>query len=138
MAFELDPRLASDTHRIASMETCELLLMNDRRWPWLILVPRIEQAMEWHELFTDQRQDIDFEVANIASALKAITGCEKINIASLGNMVRQLHIHVIARGEGDANWPGPVWGFGESKAYEDKEANTLIAQIQLMIGMDTQ
>jgi diadenosine tetraphosphate (Ap4A) HIT family hydrolase len=107
-----------------------LLLANDKRWPWLILVPRMEDAVEWHELFTDQRQDIDLEIANSASVLKAITGCEKVNIASLGNMVRQLHIHVVARSNGDPNWPGPVWGYGEGAPYDPVMADKLVQNLQ--------
>ena len=128
--FRLDPKLAADTFAVKSMDSCELLLANDKRWPWLILVPRMEDAVEWHELFTDQRQDIDLEIANSASVLKAITGCEKVNIASLGNMVRQLHIHVVARSNGDPNWPGPVWGYGESAPYDPATADKLVQNLQ--------
>ena len=135
MPFELDKQIAKDTFPVASLDTCELRLMNDSRWPWFILVPRIDEACEWHELFTDQRQDIDFEVANVASALKAVTGCEKINIASLGNMVRQLHIHIIARNSGDANWPGPVWGFGEPGSYDDTTSEELIQAMANALGL---
>lgn len=128
--FNLHPQLAADCLHIKSMDTCELLLLNDSRWPWLILVPRIENAVEWHELFTDQRQDIDLEVANVASVLKGLTGCEKMNIASLGNIVRQLHIHVIARREGDANWPGPVWGHETATPYRDEAAKNFIETLR--------
>ena len=133
--FTLDPRLDSDTIKIADLDLCELRLMNDARWPWLILVPRLENAIEWHELFTDQRQDIDFEISNVAGILKSLTGCQKINIASLGNVVRQLHIHVIARNEGDSNWPGPVWGFGEKKPYKPEQADHLIETIREQLGV---
>lgn len=133
--FKADPRLDGDTIKIADLDMCELRLMDDARWPWLILVPRLKEAIEWHELFTDQRQDIDFEIANVAGVLKSITGCEKINIGSLGNMVRQLHIHVIARSEGDANWPGPVWGFGEKQRYEADQAKSLIETIRQEMGL---
>lgn len=128
--FTLDPQLKADTLHVKSLDACELLLLNDKRWPWLILVPKIENAVEWHELFTDQRQDIDFEIANVASLLKAITGCEKINIASLGNSVRQLHIHIVARNEGDPNWPKPVWGFGDREPYQTQVSESLIETLQ--------
>ncbi len=128
-SFSLDPRLDADTIFVASLDTCELRLMNDARWPWLILVPRLEDAIEWHELFTDQRQDIDLEISQAAGILKALSGCGKINIASLGNAVRQLHIHVIARADGDPNWPGPVWGFGIREPYSDGKEEELIAMI---------
>ncbi len=133
-SFSLDPTLQADTLAIASLETCELLLMNDSRWLWFILVPRIENAVEWHELFSDQRQDIDLEIANVAGIMKAITGCEKINIASLGNSVRQLHIHVVARSEGDPNWPKPVWGFGEKSPYTPEGSTQIIEAVRDWLG----
>ncbi|MEM9332503.1 MAG: HIT family protein [Pseudomonadota bacterium] len=129
--YDLDRRLADDTIHIGSLETSELLLMNDSRWFWLILVPRIEDAEEWHELHTDQRQDIDFEVANVASVLKGMSACKKVNIASLGNVVSQLHIHIVARNEGDENWPGPVWGVGEKVPYHEDAAQQ-IAEVLCM------
>lgn len=133
--FTLDERLKRDTLGVASLETCDLLLMNDSRWLWFILVPRLEDAVEWHELFADQRQDIDLEIANVAGIVKGMTSCEKINIASLGNMVRQLHIHVVARNSGDPNWPAPVWGFGEKTPYSTDGANQIIDVIRSHIGV---
>lgn len=134
--FTLNPNLEQDTIPVASLDTCELRLMNDSRWLWLILVPRIEDAVEWHELFADQRQDIDLEIANVAGILKGMTSCEKINIASLGNMVRQLHIHVVARNQGDANWPGPIWGFGEKATYTEQGSTQIIETLQAHLGVE--
>ena len=133
--FELDERLERDTIPVASLDFCELLLLNDNRWPWLILVPRLENAVEWHELFSDQRQDLDLEISNVAAVLKAMTECEKINIASLGNMVRQLHIHIIARNAGDDNWPGPVWGFEDAVPYSEDGADQLIDVLRTHLGI---
>ncbi len=124
--FKLDERLEADTHLVCELENCSLRLLDDTRWPWLVLVPRIAGAEEWHVLTKGQRIMIDDEVARVASALKEMTGCQKINIASIGNMVRQLHIHVVARNEGDANWPGPVWGFGTREPYDVDSATTFI------------
>jgi len=124
--FVLNQQLEADTHLVSELENCSLRLLDDTRWPWLILVPRIEGVEEWHTLTKGQRIMIDDEVARVASALKTMTGCEKINIASIGNMVRQLHIHVIARDEGDANWPGPVWGYGERESYAQENATSFI------------
>jgi len=133
--MKLDPRLVEDTIKIADLDMCELRLMDDSRWPWLILVPRLERAVEWHELFTDQRQDIDFEISNAASILKSLTGCQKINIASLGNVVSQLHIHVVARSDGDPNWPAPVWSYGEKVTYKPEQSAQLIETIQEQLGV---
>lgn len=124
--FVLNAQLEADTHLVSELENCSLRLLDDARWPWLVLVPRIDGAQEWHDLTKGQRIMIDDEVTRAASALKAMTGCEKINIASIGNMVRQLHIHVIARNEGDANWPGPVWGYGKRKPYRQTDATSFI------------
>ena len=112
--------------------------MDDARWPWLILVPRIDGATEWHDLFTDQRQDIDMEVSYLAGLMKQVTECEKVNIASLGNIVRQLHIHIIARGPGDANWPGPVWGFEQKRPYEQGAAEMLIDNFRQLLELERQ
>ena len=135
MAFKLDARLESDTFPVAQLTLCELRLMNDARWPWLVLVPQVEGAVEWHELYSDQRQDIDFDIANVAAVLKAYTKCEKINVASLGNVVRQLHIHVVARSEGDPNWPGPVWGHGEKVPHDQDNAREIIQNIQNLLDL---
>jgi diadenosine tetraphosphate (Ap4A) HIT family hydrolase len=124
--FVLNKQLEADTHLVCELENCSLRLLDDARWPWLVLVPRVAGIEEWHDLSKGQRIMIDDEVARIASHLKAITGCEKINIATIGNMVRQLHIHVIARNQGDANWPGPVWGYGEREPYEVDSAKAFI------------
>jgi diadenosine tetraphosphate (Ap4A) HIT family hydrolase len=124
--FVLNKQLEADTHLVCELENCSLRLLDDARWPWLVLVPRIAGIEEWHDLSKGQRIMIDDEVARAASALKTMTGCEKINIAAIGNMVRQLHIHVIARNEGDANWPGPVWGYGEREPYSQKDAASFI------------
>jgi diadenosine tetraphosphate (Ap4A) HIT family hydrolase len=124
--FVLNKQLEADTHLVSELENCSLRLLNDARWPWLVLVPRIDGAQEWHDLKKGQRIMIDDEVARVASALKTMTGCEKINIATIGNMVRQLHIHVIARNEGDANWPGPVWGHGAREPYEPENTASFI------------
>ena len=124
--FVLNPQLEADTHLVSELESCYLRLLNDVRWPWLILVPRIVDIEEWHDLTKGQRIMIDDEVARVACALKTMTGCEKINIATIGNMVRQLHIHVIARNQEDANWPGPVWSYGEREPYEQDDADSFI------------
>lgn len=117
-AFKLDPRLENDTHTIGEMPLCRLLLMDDQRWPWLILVPRIEGIEEIHELGEAERRTLSEETAHVSAALKRATGCEKVNTAALGNIVRQLHVHAVARFDGDENWPGPVWGHGQRQPYE--------------------
>ena len=135
--FSLNSRLMADTKPICSFEKSELLLMNDARWPWLIVVPSIAGSVEWHELESKSGLLIDHDVSRSANALKQITNCEKINIASLGNMVRQLHIHIVARSAGDPNWPNPVWGFGEKITYVEKDAQELIEKIKFNLEVNT-
>lgn len=125
--FSLDPRLDADTLAVAQLPLSSLRLMNDSRWPWLILVPRIADACELHDLGDAEQQQLMREAALIGRVLKRATSCEKINTAAIGNILRQLHVHVISRKEGDANWPGPVWGFGMREPYEGEAANEFIA-----------
>ena len=101
---------------------CELRLMNDRRWPWLLLVPQRAGAEEIHDLTPLDQAMLTFETNMVAQALKKVTGCTKINTGALGNIVRQLHVHVVAAFEDDAGWPGPVWGHGLREPYQRRSA----------------
>ena len=118
MAFTLDPRLVADTHPVTRLGLCELLLMDDARWPWLVLVPRRVGAREVHALQPLDQVMLAHEQSLVAEALAGLTGCRSINVAALGNVVEQLHVHVVARDEGDANWPGPIWGHGRREPYD--------------------
>ncbi|MBX4889436.1 HIT domain-containing protein [Rhizobium bangladeshense] len=129
-AFELDPRLENDSVSIMVTGLCDLRLSKDARWPWLILVPRRADITEIFELTPLDQVLLAFETELVANALKKITGATKINVGALGNVVRQLHVHVIARFEGDANWPGPVWGFGRAEPYEDAKRDELTAKLR--------
>ena len=129
-SWQLDSRLAGDTLPVFDNGGVTILLMNDRRWPWLILVPKVAGAQELHDLGPEIGPVVMDIAISAGEKLKAMTGCEKINIAAIGNMVRQLHIHVIARNEGDQNWPGPVWGYGSAEPYEESEAAELVAKLK--------
>lgn len=115
--YVLDPRLAADTRPVADLALCELRLMDDARFPWLVLVPRRPGLAEVADLGEDDRRTLWHEVDRAAAALRAVAPCDKLNLGALGNIVRQLHVHVVARREGDAAWPGPVWGSGKAEAY---------------------
>ena len=117
MPFALDDRLARDSKPLVKMDLCEVRLLNDMRWPWLMLVPQREGLTELFELTPLDQTMLTFEQMTVAEALKRATGCLKINVGALGNIVRQLHVHVVARSEGDANWPGPIWGYGKGEPY---------------------
>jgi diadenosine tetraphosphate (Ap4A) HIT family hydrolase len=120
-AFELDARIDRDSALIKKLDLCQLRIQNDSRWPWLVMVPERPGMTEIFELSPADQTLLLAEVTKVGAALKKVTGATKINIAAIGNIVRQLHVHVIARFEGDANWPGPVWGFGQSTPYTDAE-----------------
>ena len=126
MSFALDERLAKDTFVVGDLPLCRVLLMNDSRWPWLILVPRREGAVELTDLDAADRAVLIEEAASAADFLKAHTGALKINLGALGNIVRQLHLHVVARDPGDPAWPGPVWSHGVAAPYAQDEAWALI------------
>lgn len=130
MTFALADRILADTTAIASLGLSELRLMNDKRFPWLMLVPRKVGAEEIIDLDAGERAVLTEEIAQVSAALRAITGCDKLNVAALGNIVRQLHIHVVARFAGDAAWPGPVWGAGEAIAYEAAERDRFVEKLR--------
>ncbi len=128
-AFTLDPRLAADSTPVARLALSELRLINDARFPWLLLVPRRANMAEIIDLDEGDRATLFGEIGTVATALKAMTRCDKLNIAALGNQVRQLHVHIVARFDGDAAWPGPVWGVGAPVAYEGETRDRLIAEL---------
>lgn len=119
--FSLDHRLEADTRPLMWLGLCEVRVMNDRRWPWLVLVPQRPGIAEIHDLTPLDQTMLTFEMTMAAEALKSVTRCFKINTGALGNIVRQLHLHVVARNEGDANWPGPVWGHGPREPWKNED-----------------
>jgi diadenosine tetraphosphate (Ap4A) HIT family hydrolase len=129
-AFIMDERLERDTLPVMTIGLCALRLRNDRRWPWLILVPQRPGIRELHELTPLDQAMLSFETVLVSEALAEATGCRKINTGALGNIVEQLHVHVIARNPGDPNWPGPVWGHGVAEPYGEEEAARLLSQVR--------
>ncbi len=127
--FELDRRLEADTQPVMWLGLCELRLMDDCRWPWLVLVPQRPGAEEIHDMTPLDQAMLTFETNMVAEALKSVTRCSKINSGALGNIVRQLHVHVIARSEGDAGWPGPVWGYGMREPYQGSDLRRFAERI---------
>ncbi|AKI02742.1 HIT family hydrolase, diadenosine tetraphosphate hydrolase [Hoeflea sp. IMCC20628] len=115
--FVLDPRLDRDSKLLIKLGLCQLRLMMDSRWPWVLLVPQRSGISEIFDMTPLDQTMLTFETALAAKALKQATGCLKINVGALGNQVRQFHLHIIARNEGDPAWPGPVWGHGEASAW---------------------
>lgn len=127
--FRLDERLARDSALITKLGLCQLRLQNDRRWPWLVLVPQRNDKIELFELTPLDQTMLTFEINQVASALKELTGATKINVGALGNIVRQLHVHVIARNEGDPSWPGPIWGQGTAIPYSDNDRHDFMKKL---------
>ena len=128
-AFALDPRLDADTLPIGDLKLCRVLLMDDARFPWLILVPRKPNLTELIDLDSDDRHAIMEEIAAASEALKAAFNPDKLNVAALGNHVHQLHVHVIARFTSDAAWPSPVWGVSERQFYAPHASGSLVDKL---------
>lgn len=120
--FALDGRLAGDTIVVGDLALCRVLMMRDARYGWLVLVPRRPGMVEVSDLSEDEQALLWREVSLAGHALRGIGPCDKLNIGALGNIVRQLHVHVVSRREGDDAWPGPVWGHGASQPYAPDEA----------------
>ena len=126
MSFALDERLARDTFPVGDLPLSRVLLMNDARWLWLILVPRRVGVGELTDLDAADRALLIEEAAEAANFLERRANPDKVNIGALGNVVRQFHLHVVARFVGDPAWPGPVWGQEGTRAYGAGEAEPLI------------
>jgi len=132
-AFTLDPQLERDTATVGDLPLSRVLLMNDAGFPWLIAVPRHAGAVEIFDLGEAERAQLMSELALLAQLLKDLTGCHKINIAAIGNVVAQLHIHVVARRRDDPLWPRPVWGAQPPRPYEAAARDRLIQAIRRKI-----
>lgn len=130
MTFALDPRLAADTIEIGDLALSRILLMNDARYLWLVLAPRRENLSELFDLDGPDRAILMEEIVAVSKALIGSPGVDKINVGALGNIVRQLHIHVVARRFHDAAWPGPVWGAGAPQRYEAEAARKIVQKLK--------
>ena len=131
--FELDLRLAADTFRVGETPLSQVLLMNDARYPWLILVPRRCDITEPFELSEADQAQLWQESMRLGEAMKAHFAADKLNIAALGNQVAQLHVHHIARFHADDAWPGPVWGVGGAVPYSDAALDALMGELRSLL-----
>jgi diadenosine tetraphosphate (Ap4A) HIT family hydrolase len=132
--FVLDPRLQQDTLPVGDFSLCRLLLMNDANYPWFVLVPRREEVCELFQLDADDQQALWQETTMLAETLKDAFGADKMNIATLGNVVGQLHMHVIARRRDDAVWPAPVWGRLPAQPYGDEQVLAIKDRLRLVLA----
>lgn len=119
--FDLAPQLAADCIVLGDLALCRVLLMNDARYPWLILVPRRADITELYQLSAVEQAQLMVESSQVGTALMTIFSGDKLNIAALGNVVPQLHIHHVVRYKADETWPAPVWGKGKAIAYLPEE-----------------
>lgn len=134
--FDLHDRLAADTLFVADLPVSQLRLMNDSRYLWVLLIPRVKDAREWHYLPADISAGLHNEMRQVADIVESISNADKINVGALGNMVPQLHLHIIARHEGDSAWPGPVWGVGDAIPYPNEAATAILANLRHQLGLD--
>lgn len=125
--FVLDPRLQADSAFVADGPLSQVRLMDDARFPWLLLVPRVAEASEWIDLDGGQQRLLLAEINQLSQLLRQEPGVHKLNIGALGNVVRQLHVHVLGRHPDDAAWPGPVWGSGAAQRLPAEELQARVA-----------
>lgn len=130
--FKLDDRLEGDTIKLASWSLCDVLLMNDVNYPWVILVPRVADTTEIYQLSKTQRAQLDAESTYLAETLMTIFDGQKMNVAALGNVVKQLHIHHVVRYESDNAWPAPIWGKAAPLAYTDEQLAEIHRKLALI------
>lgn len=128
--WSLHPQLEADTVPVGDLALCRVLAINEATYPWLILVPRREAIGEIAELGDDDGARLMVEIALASRALKAVTGCDKLNVASIGNVVPQLHIHIVGRWRSDPLWPKPVWGLMQPRPGEAPKFEKLVGEIR--------
>jgi diadenosine tetraphosphate (Ap4A) HIT family hydrolase len=133
--WQLHPQLAQDTAAIGDLPLSRLLVSNDANYPWLLLVPRRVGAGEIIDLGEADQSQLLIEIASVSRALKDLTVCHKLNIAAIGNLVPQLHVHIVARRRDDPAWPKPVWGAVPARAYDSPERERFIAALRPKIGL---
>ena len=128
-SFELDSRLAADCYRVKDLELCRLLLMNNSLYPWCILVPMRKGVVDVYQLATEDQQQLTKESSRLSEIMLQLFPGEKLNVAALGNVVAQLHIHHIVRKTTDNAWPKPVWGHEPAIPYKEEQAKSLCEQL---------
>jgi diadenosine tetraphosphate (Ap4A) HIT family hydrolase len=133
--FELHPQLAADTFELGDLALSRVLLMNDARFPWLILVPRRSGASDLIDLDSSDLNALTGEIRTVCEALRRVFVPDKLNVAALGNVVSQLHVHVMARFHSDAAWPRPVFGVGTPEPYPAELRLARIARLRAELAL---
>jgi diadenosine tetraphosphate (Ap4A) HIT family hydrolase len=134
-AWSLDPQLARDTAAVGDLLLSRLLASRDATCPWVILAPRRAGVVEVIDLDSADRAQLMDEIARVSAALKRLTACDKLNVAAIGNVVSQLHVHVVARRRDDPAWPRPVWGAGPARAYAPGALETFVAALRSALAI---
>jgi diadenosine tetraphosphate (Ap4A) HIT family hydrolase len=135
--WSLHPQLEHDTRPVGDLGLSRVVAINDADYPWLILVPRRANVTEIADLGADDATQMTAEIAQVSRVLKQVTGCDKLNIAAIGNIVPQLHIHIVARRKDDPLWPKPIWGVAPPRAGDDAGFQRFIAAIRDGLGLAT-
>ena len=133
--FCLDSRLKNDTINIGKLQLSQALLMNDSRYPWIILVPELDNVYEWTDLYNEQQITLHDESLLIQKVLKDLYDGQSLNVGKLGNIVSQFHLHHVVRFENDPAWPGPVWGHSSPVNYSPQELESRISEIKQALSI---
>ena len=134
--FKLHPQLAKDCVEVGDFSLSKVLLLNDSNYPWIILVPKREEIREIFQLSEDDQRQLLAESSSLSAAMAAHFHADKMNVAALGNMVPQLHLHHIARFKNDASWPNPVWGAVAQKPYNKTELEDLLVIFRSILALE--
>jgi diadenosine tetraphosphate (Ap4A) HIT family hydrolase len=133
--WSLHPQLAHDTVPLGDLALSRVLVMNDANYPWLVLVPRRPDVVEIIDLDDAGRAELMTEIARVCAALKVHSRCDKLNVAAIGNVVPQLHVHIVARRKDDPAWPRPVWGAAPARAYAAADLDAFAASLRGILGL---
>ena len=134
-AFELHKQLQQDTIDIGDLPLSRVLVVKDAHYPWLMLVPRRPDIIDIIDLDEVAQAQLMTEINRVSRALKEVTRCDKLNVAALGNVVPQLHVHIIARRKTDAAWPRPIWGVMPPLAHDAEEVQRFISELRRKIWL---
>ena len=132
-SFQLDSKLNHDTYFVSDLDLCRLLIMNDSNYPWFILVPRRLNITEIYQLSNEDRFELDYETNFISEILANYFKADKMNIASIGNIVSQLHVHIIVRKKTDLLWPETIWGNKNPLFYSKEDIKNTISIIKNLL-----
>lgn len=128
--FQIDPQLTQSSYPLVALTVSDLRLVDDARWPWVLVIPRVPHTVELIDLSPDLRSQVWQEIDHVSRVFRDLFVPDKLNVAALGNQVRQLHIHVIARYRDDCAWPKPVWGVGDAVPYESDALSARLSALR--------